>query len=121
MATWPGESSLLATRIRSLWPQIMAHINTSSSPATSVPVRGRAIGIWSLGFAKLLNESSLELIDGKIRAAHELHQTLLPGADLFDRPLDARQPSLRNFHQSVFVPVQEIAGFDLDTENLNGN
>src|SRR5437899_12686426 len=69
----------------------------------------------------LLNESSLELADGKIRAAHELHQTFLPGADLFDGPLDARQPSLRNFHQTVFVTMQQIAGLNFDSENLNGN
>src|SRR6266404_3697054 len=41
MATWPGESSLTATRTRLLWAQTMALTNTSSSPATSVPARGR--------------------------------------------------------------------------------
>src|SRR5258708_39468593 len=69
----------------------------------------------------LLNESSLQLANGKIRAAHELHQTLLPGANLFDCLLNAGQPSLRNFHQTVFVPEQEIARLYFDSENLNGN
>src|SRR6266446_3241869 len=44
MAMWLGESSFMATRTRSLWPQITAITNTSSSLATSLPARGRCAG-----------------------------------------------------------------------------
>src|ERR1051325_5867030 len=71
--------------------------------------------------AILLNKLSLKFFDRELWAPNEIHQSSFTRADVFDRFLEPGDRSLGNLHQTIFVSVQQIAGPDVQAQNLDGH
>src|SRR5205823_1842979 len=70
-------------------------------------------------FVSLLDEFAFEFLNGKVRAAHEVHQSLFARSYMFDRAFYAVERGLWNSQQTVLVTVQQITRFDFQSQNLN--